>query len=79
MGTIQVRDLPDEVHRIHRQRAAAGMSLQEYLRAELIRSVSLRSPDELARDMEQRLQVEGDDGFAPSSSAEVLRQDRAAH
>lgn len=31
--------MPDDVHRIHRQRAAtAGQSLQEYLLAELVKS-----------------------------------------
>jgi hypothetical protein len=34
---IQIRDVPDDVHAILRTRAAAaGMSMSEYLRAELI-------------------------------------------
>lgn len=38
---IQVRDVPDDVHTILRARAAAaGMSMSEYLRAELITMTS---------------------------------------
>lgn len=37
MPSIQVKDVPDDVHATLRARAAAaGMSLQEYLRARLI-------------------------------------------
>jgi antitoxin FitA len=36
MPSIQVKDVPDDVHAVHRRRAAAaGMSLQEYLLARL--------------------------------------------
>jgi plasmid stability protein len=48
---IQIRDVPDEVHRLLATRAAsAGMSLTAYLRAELTR-VAERPPvaDVLAR------------------------------
>ena len=48
---IQVRDVPDDVHRVLVSRAAAvGLSLTAYLRAELIR-VAERPPvaDVLAR------------------------------
>lgn len=80
MATIQIRDVPDEVHRRYRQRAAAaGMSLQEYLREELIRGAALRSPAELAAEAAERLRIEGDDGFAAGSSADPVRDDRAAH
>lgn len=37
MPAIQVKDVPDDVHRVLRQRAAAaGQSLQEYLLGRLI-------------------------------------------
>ncbi len=79
MPTIQIRDVPDEVHRRYRQRAAAaGMSLQEYLREELIRGAALRSPAEVAAEVEERLRVEGDEGFAAESSVDVVRDDRTA-
>ncbi len=36
--SVQIRDVPDEVHRVLRTRAAAaGQSLSEYLRAEISR------------------------------------------
>jgi plasmid stability protein len=36
--TVQIRDLPDDVHRVIRVRAAAvGLSLAEYLRQEITR------------------------------------------
>lgn len=38
MPSIQIKDVPNEVHMVLRQRAAAAhQSLQEYLRARLIR------------------------------------------
>jgi antitoxin FitA len=49
--TIQIRNVPDEVHRMLRTRAAAaGLSLSDYLLGELIR-VAERPPvaDVLAR------------------------------
>jgi plasmid stability protein len=36
--SIQIRDVPDDIHRTLRARAAeAGMSLSDYLRAEIVR------------------------------------------
>ncbi len=41
MPSIQIKDVPDEVHAVLRRRAAAaGQSLQEYLRARLIAEAS---------------------------------------
>lgn len=72
--------MPDDVHRIYQQRATlAGMSLQEYLRAELTRNARTRTPAELVAETEQRLTVEGGAGFATVSSASSLRADRDAH
>ncbi|MGH3914335.1 MAG: FitA-like ribbon-helix-helix domain-containing protein [Pseudonocardiaceae bacterium] len=80
MPTIQIRDVPDEVHRIYRQRAAlAGMSMQEYLRAELTRNALTRTPAELVAEVEQQLVSEGGEGFATRSSVTLLRADRATH
>lgn len=80
MATIQVRGLPDDVHHVYQQRAAlAGMSLQEYLRAELTRNARTRTPAELVTEIEQRLEAEGSEGFAAASSATLLRADRETH
>ena len=45
---VQVRDVPDGVHRTLKARAAqSGISLSDYLRTELARVASLPSPDEV--------------------------------
>jgi antitoxin FitA len=80
MATIQVRNVPEEVHRIYRKRAAAvGMSLQEYMLAELCRSACLRTPAELVAEVERRMHVEGAEGFASVSAAGLVRADREGH
>ena len=80
MATIQIRNVPEAVHRLYRMRAAAaGMSLQEYLLAELVRNASLRSPAELIDEVEARIRVEGREGFAAASSADLVRADRDSH
>jgi antitoxin FitA len=76
MATIQIRDIPDDVHRTYKARAAAaGMSLQEYLRAELVENARLRAPAELAAEV----QADVDAGVAQltaASAAAVIRADR---
>jgi plasmid stability protein len=80
MATIQIRNVPDAVHRAYQARAAAaGMSLQEFLLAELVLSASTRSPAELVAAVAEHQRAEGVDGFSRLSSAEVIRQDRDAH
>ena len=80
MATIQIRNVPDSVHRRYQARAAAaGMSLQEYLLAELVRNAAHRTPAELVAEVEQRMRAEGHEGFARGASAELIRADRASH
>jgi plasmid stability protein len=80
VATIQIRNVPDAVHRIYQVRAAvAGMSLQEYLLLELVRNAGLRSPAELVAEVEERMRTEGDAGFTRASSAELVRADRESH
>lgn len=56
MATIQIRNVPEGVHRSYQIRAAAaGMSVQEYLLAELERNAALRTPAELVAETESRL------------------------
>ena len=44
---IQVRDVPDEVHRILKSRAAReGMSLSDFLKRELVRTAERPTMDE---------------------------------
>ena len=80
MATIQIRNVPEAVHRVYQARAAAaGMSLQEYLLAELIRNAALRTPAELVAEVEARMRIENADGFVHTSSAAVVRADRKSH
>jgi plasmid stability protein len=56
---VQVRDVPEEVHRILKARAAiAGVSLSEYLRSMLARTTSRPTPAELHARIETRGRVE---------------------
>ena len=80
MATIQIRNVPAKVHRVYRRRAgAAGMSLQEYLLAEIIRGAETRSPAELIAEVEERMRIEGADGFTRGSAAASIRADRRSH
>lgn len=80
MATIQIRNVPEEVHRTYRERAAgAGMSLQEYLLGELTRGAQMRTPAELIQEIERGMSAVGADGFASVSSADHVRADRDSH
>ena len=79
MATIQIRNVPDNVHRRYQSRAAlAGQSLQEYLLAELIESVKYATPAELISEVEREMGLDPD-GFATGSSADIIRDDRESH
>ena len=48
MPSVQIKDVPDETHAILRRRAAAaGQSLQEYLRTHLIETAAAATLDEV--------------------------------
>lgn len=52
---LQVRDLPDEVHRTLKARAAAsGTSLSEYVRTLLARAAARPTPEELGARIRAR-------------------------
>jgi plasmid stability protein len=79
MSTIQVRDVPESVHRVYRARAAAaGQSLQEYLLAELIEGARLRAPGEIAADVEAEIAAEEGAGYSTVSATAYVRRDRDA-
>lgn len=70
---IQIRNVPDDVHRTLKVRAAeAGMSLSDYLREELIRRASMPTPEELVRRVRSRERVE-----LSESPAEIIRKIRS--
>jgi antitoxin FitA len=51
MPSIQIKNVPPDVHRVLRRRAAeAGMSLQEYLLAELTEQARRPTLDEVLED-----------------------------
>lgn len=80
MATIQIRNVPDDVHRTYQVRAAgAGMSVQEYLLAELTRNARRRSPAELVAEVDSRMRAEGRAGFARVGSEDFVRADRESH
>jgi len=55
MGHIQIRNVPDDVHRTLKARAAAsGMSLSEYLLGEVTRLASLPTLDEMVERLRTR-------------------------
>jgi plasmid stability protein len=71
---IQVRDVPEDVHRRLKARAASGgVSLSEYLRTELERVAASPTPDELLDRLRSRKAVR-----PRESSADALRAVRDA-
>jgi plasmid stability protein len=77
MPTIQVRDVPEDVHLTYRRRAAeAGKSLQEYLLGELVEGARTQTPAEVVAEVEQQLQRGGGHGFSTESSTDSVRADR---
>ncbi len=80
MATIQVRNIPENVHRVYRIRAAsAGQSLQEYLLAHLVEFASTATPAEIADEVERDIARDGYEGFSTVPAAEVIRRDRESH
>ncbi|MDR1767647.1 MAG: hypothetical protein LBR32_04335 [Propionibacteriaceae bacterium] len=58
MSTLQVRDVPAEVHRTIKLRAAsAGMSLSDYVLGELVALARRPTLEELSARIEQRGRV----------------------
>ncbi len=80
MSTIQIRNVPDEVHRTYQMRAAAaGQSLQEYLLSQLVEHASLATPSEIVAEVRRRMAIEGTTGYPTTSSAELMREDRESY
>lgn len=80
MATIQIRNVPDSVHRVYQARAAMeGKSLQEYMLAELVRGAVVRTPAEIVIEVERTLHASGGEGFSDFSAADVVAADRESH
>jgi plasmid stability protein len=72
--TLQVREVPDGVHRILKARAAlAGLSLSEFVLQELTRVANRPSREELYERLRRRSPVELD-----VSPAELIAAERLA-
>ena len=73
MPSVQIKNVPEDTHRVLRRRAAdAHQSLQEYLRAQLIRAASEATLDEVLDRIEQQ-----SGGSAPFDEVvEIIRGDR---
>jgi plasmid stability protein len=74
MPSVQIKDVPDDVHAILRRRAAAaGQSLQEYLRARLTDDARQPTLDEVLQRAGSRA-----GGSTPlTTAAQILRDERA--
>ena len=71
---VQIRDVPEDVHRTLKARAAeAGQSLSEFLRTELEKVAAQPTWEELRRRIEAQTPVE-----LPKSPAEYVREMRDA-
>jgi len=71
---IQLRNVPESLHRILKARAAmAGMSLSDYLLAQIRWLADRPSMDELRERLRRRAKV-----TVPVSAADALRREREA-
>jgi antitoxin FitA len=74
MATLQIRNVPDDISRILKARAAkAGQSLSEYALTELSRSAHRPTIDELTERIRVRGSVE-----TGTAVVEILRAEREA-
>ncbi len=72
MPHIQIRNVPENLHRVLKVRAAAaGVSLSEYLLAEVRRSAEAPTMEELVRRVRSRTLI-----HPKRSSAELIREAR---
>ena len=81
MATIQIRNVPEGVHRTYQTRAAAaGQSLQEYLLGYLIEHALLSTPAEIVQEVERDIALHGGEGFASSADVHrAIHEDRDSH
>jgi plasmid stability protein len=69
---IQIRNVPDSVHRKIKARAAeAGMSLSDYLLAEVERLASFPTREEMLTRLHSRARVK-----LRTAAADIIRSDR---
>ncbi|HZU80861.1 MAG TPA: hypothetical protein VE991_13165 [Acidimicrobiales bacterium] len=77
MPTIQVRELPEESYEVLRRRARrAGMSLQAYMREQLVALAGRPTKEEALERVERVLVRSPNGGPSPASILEDLDADR---
>lgn len=77
MVTIRVRDVPDEVVEVLREHAtAAGMSLQAYLRGQLIAAARRPAKEEAIAAIRESLDVDAGPGADRDSILSALHKAR---
>lgn len=76
MATVQIRNVPEDVHSVYRRRAAAaGMSLQEYLLAQLTQQARQKTIAEVMAEVEEEMRRDPE-GWSAVSSVDDIRADR---
>ena len=76
MPSIQIKNVPSDVHRVLKSRAAEeGKSLQEYLLAKLTEEARQPTPKEFWERVGQRT---GGGKLTPQEAAEYIRAEREA-
>jgi plasmid stability protein len=77
MPSIQIKNVPPDVHRVLRRRAAeAGMSLQEYLLAELTAQARQPTLEEILEDAGRET---GGTNLSTEEWVRLIREDRESH
>jgi plasmid stability protein len=72
---IQIRNVPDDVHRVFKVRAAqAGMTLSDYLKQELMHIAETPTLDEMQERIRRRSRVHLDVAIE-----DLIREDRESH
>lgn len=73
MPSVQIKNVPDDVHRVLRRRAGdAGQSLQEYLLARLVEDARKPSLEEVL----ERVSHRSGGSLSLSEAAAAVREDR---
>jgi len=77
MATIQIRELPEAAYETIRRRArAAGQSIQNYMRDQVVEMASRRTKDEAWAAVESTLATEDSPGSTLTSIVGDLADDR---
>ena len=80
MATIQIKHVPEDVHRKLRVRAAAtGQSLQQYMLDAVCRQADLASAEELLARKRVEALAHGGSDLDPQLIVELIRADRESH